>query len=121
MTITYSEHLRNVGIDARIAAIGPSPQLRIKDEAGTVLMTMKLPVSWMSKAAGGVAHKRGTWAAMAEKKGKPRSFEIADTTGNAHITGQIPGDMNLGDDEDRGLDIGHSVIIDSFDIAAGNW
>ena len=47
--IRYSEKLRNAGLDARVAAIGPSPTLHIRDASGSPLVTMTLPKKWMPR------------------------------------------------------------------------
>jgi hypothetical protein len=117
MTLRYSETLRNAGVDARIAAIGEKPTLEAFDKEGTRLAVIHLPDEWMSKAAGGIANKRGIWTGTAEAKGRVARFEIRDASGAAHMEGSIPEDMTF---DNPDLVKGQSVMVGHFVIAAGN-
>lgn len=118
MTLRYSEKLRNAGLDARIAAIGAAPTLRILGAGDRALLAqIKLPDVWMSKAENGSAHKLGNWATLALHKGEAKSFQICDAKGNVHMIGQIPLDMTLADPN---IEPNQSVVVGSFDLFAGN-
>lgn len=118
MTLRYSEKLRNGGLHARIAAIGPSPTLHLFDASGKQLALIRLPKEWMGKPEGGIARKRGVWSGVAEAKGKPARFDIRDAEGETHITGAIPGEMTI--DKPADLEAGSPVVIGNFTLAAGN-
>jgi hypothetical protein len=115
--VRYSEKLRNVGLDARIEAIGPSPTLEVFDEKGTRLAMFSLPERWMSKAAGGIVRKIGVWSSTAEAKGRAARFEIRDASGDAHMEGSIPEDMTF---DNPVLAKGQPTTVGHFLIAAGN-
>lgn len=117
MSLRYSEQIRNAGLDARIAAIGDSAQLRIFGAGKKLLVTIPLPKPWMTKAEKGLVHKKGTWQALAEQKGEATSFCICDGAGTAHMTGEIPVDMTL---DNPNVEKGQSVMVGTFVIAAGN-
>ena len=117
MTLRYNEKLRNAGLDARIAAIGPAPDLHIfGDGEKTPLVTMTLPKEWMTKASGGIAQKKGLWVGIASKSGKAQSFQLCNSEGEC-VSGKIPFDMKL--DEDA-IEKGQGVMVGTFAIAAGN-
>lgn len=117
MTLRYSEDVRNAGLDARVAAVGPSPTLRMFAESGTRLANIKLPAQWMSKAANGIIHKQGNWSGFAEAEGEAKRFEICGADGKPHWSGAIPTDMTL---DNPDLKKGQSVMVGVFVIAAGN-
>lgn len=113
----YSEKLRNAGLDARIAALGPNPTLQLFDSGGKRLAQIALPNGWMSKAEGGVARKRGVWSAVAENKGEATRFAIHDAADDAHMSGNIRDEMTI--DNPR-LEKGQSVVVGQFVLTAGN-
>lgn len=125
MTLRYSEKLRNAGLDARIAAIGPSPRLHIFGTGAKPLVVMLLPKDWMLKAANGMARKTGAWVGIAEQGGKAQRFEICDSSGERCVSGDIAdtknsdaiGDMTL---NNTSIENGQSVMVGAFVIAAGN-
>lgn len=118
MTLRYSEQARNAGLDARIAAIGPSPTLRVFGaDLKAPLAEFKLPHVWVSKATGGVIRKLGVWSGMATLAGEPKAFSISDAKGTAHMAGRIPDDMTV---SPTSLDVGHMVDVETFIIEAGN-
>lgn len=114
--IRYSEKLRNAGLDARVAAIGPSPTLHIRDASGSPLVTMTLPKEWMTPAANGACQKAGQWTGTAGRQGEAASFCIADLEGD-HITGDIPGHMTL---DNPSIKRGQAVVVGRFILTAGN-
>jgi len=124
MAFRYSTELRNVGLDARIKAIGPKPVLKIyagaqamggRDPQGE-LVSITLPDVWMSKADDGVASSQGPWSGKATADGKAKSFRIyAGKT--CHVEGSIPEDMKL---DNPNLAKGQLVTVEDFTIRAGN-
>ncbi len=118
MTLRYSDKVRNAGIDARIAAIGPAPMLHITGADGERLASMTLPHEWMGAAHGGMARKRGSWSGAAARSGKAAAFEIRDQSdAEAHVSGKIPEDMTV---DNPSFEKGQSVVVGSFVLAAGN-
>lgn len=117
MTLRYSEKLRNAGLDARIAAIGPNASLRLFGGSAEPLVIIKLPSPWMAKAEKGVARKTGNWAGLAQGRGEATSFQICDQAGGAQMIGRIPLDMTL---DDPNIEINHSVVVGSFMMVSGN-
>jgi len=115
MTLCYSEKVRNAGLDARVAAIGPAPTLHLCGADGEALATLNLPRVWMTKAANGVVQKAGDWNGRAHRSGKVTSFRF-EADGN-HINGVVPDDMTLDNPQ---LEKGQAVGIDRFIISAGN-
>lgn len=116
MALRYSDKVRNAALDARIAAIGPSPMLHLRDASGEPLATLRLPKVWMSKAQDGMVQKVNDWAGSAHKPGRAASFCIAGSDGD-HITGDIPGDMKI---DNPNFEAGQNVSVGRFIIAAGN-
>lgn len=125
MSFRYSMELRNVGVDARIAAIGPSPILRIysigqqigKQTSGE-LVSISLPEKWMSQAEDGVSSNLGEWRGQATGGGKARSFRIYDSGGKTcHIEGAIPDEMKL---DNPSIAPGQRVTVEAFTIKSGN-
>lgn len=121
----YSEELRNAGLDARIALLGPGSVLKIFGEAleefdgkePEALLSIKLPDPWMSKASNGTISKRGVWAAKASGTGKAKSFRICDAKGRPHMQGEVPKDMTLDNDD---IKKGQTAGVQVFVIASGN-
>jgi|ERR1019366_6603271 hypothetical protein len=126
MALRYSLEVRNAGVDARIAAIGASPILKIYSTAQKMragddegeLVAIKLPATWMSKAEDGASHDVGKWNGKATGKGESKSFRIygADEA-DCHIEGSIPEEMELNNPH---LAPGQSVTVESFVIKSGN-
>lgn len=119
MAFRYSTELRNAGLDARIAAIGPSPVLKIFAGGlphGTELVSIPLPKQWMSKAEDGVATSTEEWQSKASGDGKAKSFRIY-SGGVCHIEGAIPDDMKL---DNTNIATGQTVTISAFTIRSGN-
>jgi hypothetical protein len=127
MAPVYSDELRNAGIDARIALIGPSAQLCIFDDAcpknteapdpETLLARFALPRVWMEKAEQGTATKKGTWSTKAVADGRARCFRLYDAKGKCHIQGRVPSEMTL---DNPLLVEKQNVSVELFAIQAGN-
>jgi hypothetical protein len=127
MTLRYSDAIRDAGLDARVAAIGPSPHLKIFAEKepeeisladpGEPLITFVLPKSWMKKASNGIAMNSGLWPGTATSDGKAKSFRLCDAAGNVHMQGAIPEDLKLDNDNIRK---GQEAAVRVFVLAAGN-
>jgi hypothetical protein len=114
MSLQFSTELRNAKLDAIETYVGESPILKILTgarptyttsiDAGTVLVTMILPVDWMSAASGGTKSKSGSWKDLsADATGVAGHFRIfkADGTtcvmqGTVTATGN-GGDMTMAD------------------------
>jgi hypothetical protein len=116
MTLRYSETVRNAGLDGRIAAMGPSPWLHIYDASGEILVSLKLPQVWMTKAKNGVTEKTGDWNGVASRSGQAKSFRFVGS-GGAHIEGAIPQDMTV---DNAKLEKGQHVSVGHYIISAGN-
>jgi hypothetical protein len=116
MTLRYSDDVRNAGLDARVAAIGPSPTLRICGSKKTIV-EISLPKEWMGTAKNGITRKQGLWAALSDQKGTATRFEICDRAGNTCISGDIPTDMVL---DKPDIEVGQSVMVGVFVLVAGN-
>lgn len=127
MGAVYSVELRNAGIDARVALIGPSPQLRIFGEAcpktidapdpETLLARFVLPRVWMEKAEGGAAGSKGSWSTTALADGRAKCFRICDAKGKCHIQGRVPGEMAL---DNAVLVEKQNVSVSMFSFQSGN-
>ena len=125
MAFRYSVEVRNAGLDARIAAIGPSPLLKIfaddqaiDGEPKALLVSLQLPRTWMGKAEDGAASNVGEWRGLAEADGKAKSFRIYDAKGKTcHIEGAIPADLKL---DNANLAVDQGVTIVGFTIRSGN-
>ena len=85
MAFRYSLEVRNAGLDARIAAVGPAPVLNLYD-GKTVLVAIKLPDIWMTKAENGVVKSVGRWTARAIGKGVANRFRF---DGHGWIEGHL--------------------------------
>lgn len=133
MTIQYSVAVRNAKLEAIESTIGVSAQLKLfsgtlgancaaADPAG-LLVTVTLPVDWMSNAAVGVKTKLGSWAAVASASGTAACFRLYDSTGvvcgmQGNVTGTgLGGDLTL---DNTIIVIGQNVTIGTFSITAGN-
>jgi hypothetical protein len=127
MTFRYSEAVRNAGLDARIAVIGPSPRLCIfAEEApeelgnadpGQPLVTIVLPAQWMTGATNGVTTNKGIWAGKGEASGKAASFRIYSADNTCQIQGDIPGDLKL---DNINIAENQNVAVRVFAISSGN-
>lgn len=97
----YSDTVRDAGLDAKFAAIGASPLLKIRTgampancaaaDSGTVLANMGLPATWMDAASGGVIEKTGIWQDLnADASGVAAHFRIYDPSGTTcHLQGTV--------------------------------
>jgi hypothetical protein len=114
----YAMDVRNAGLDARAATIGPNAILKIFDGAkpgscadadvGTVLSTIQLPNTWMNPAANGSKSKAGTWQDnAADASGAPKYFRIYKADG---VTCGIQGTCGLA---------AADMILDSIQFTAG--
>jgi hypothetical protein len=125
MALRYSVDVRNAGLDARVAAIGPAPVLKIYGEAAKLggarskpLVIIQLPAKWMAKAEDGVAAKIGEWTGIPKVKGQAKSFCLYNKGQNiCHIEGSIPDNLKL---EHPHLAPGVAVTVEEFTIKAGN-
>lgn len=125
MAFRYSVELRNAGLDARIAAVGPSPILKIYSsgqqvgkQASGELVSIQLEDGWMSKAEDGVASNTSDWKGAATGDGKAKSFRIYDKSGKTcHIEGAIPEEMKL---DNPNLAVGQTVTVSAFAIKSAN-
>lgn len=117
MTLRYSVELRNAALNARIAAIGPAPILKIYD-GETELVAMKLPNRWMTKAEDGAIKLAGRWQGRPHRPGKADAFCIYSRDGKrCCIEGDIPAEMEL-DNPHLAPDL--SFTVDNFIIKTGN-
>lgn len=125
----YSIEVRNAGLDARIAAIGPSPVLKMfsgaepqgcsAPDSNGLLCSITLPETWMTKARNGVATKSGEWVGKASGRGAVASFRIygGDV---CHMQGSVRergGDMTI---ENEKIVAGQVVKVNAFTLRAGN-
>ena len=125
MTFRYSAELRNAGLDARIAAVGPGAVLKIFSSAqGAVgrqysgeLIAIKLPKAWMHRAEDGSVTANGLWQGTASADGKAKSFAICGGDGTPHIEGSIPDEMTL---DNINIATGQTVTVSAFVIRSGN-
>ncbi len=125
MAFRYSTECRNAGLDARIAAIGPRPLLKIYSSAQSLaddpegeLVSFQLPADWMGKAKDGVVKSLGEWKAKAIADGEAKSFRIYNRTGDTcHIEGVIPDEMKL---DNVNIAIEQTVTVAEFTIRSGN-
>jgi hypothetical protein len=116
MSLSYSVDLRNAGLDARIAAIGPNATLRICS-ADTDLVSIRLGKDWMAPAKNGVLSNSRSWSGHAKAEGKAKTFCICNSEGWPCISGNIPEDMKL---DNVNLAPGQEVTVSSFTIRSGN-
>lgn len=124
MAFRYSVELRNAGLDARIAAVGPDPVCKLYSSGqstGSIakgeLAAIPLPKDWMTKADDGVVTNNGEWHGVAKAEGKAKSYRICDKAGTCHIEGAIPEDMKL---DNPHLAPGQKVTVEVFTIRSGN-
>lgn len=125
MTFRYSVELRNAGLDARMAAVGPSPVLKIYSSGPQIgkqatgeLISIQLEDGWMSKADDGVSSNTGDWRGTATGDGKAKSFRIYDKSGRTcHIEGAIPDDLKL---DNPNIATGQTVTVTAFTVRSGN-
>ena len=127
MTYQYSVAVRNAALDAREAAIGVSPILKLfsgvepancaaADPAG-LLATINLPSDWMAAASAGVKAKAGVWSGVGSAAGIVASWRIYDSGLVAcHIQGNIA-DMIF---DNTNITNGQTVTINTFQWTAGN-
>jgi hypothetical protein len=133
MSIQLSVAVRNAELDSIQTVVGTSPLLEFitgakpancaASEAGTVLATLTLPVTWMAAASGGSKALSGTWSTTAGAAGTVGHFRLYDSTGSVcHMQGTVTitgggGDMTL---DNPILAVGQNVIVTAFTLPAGN-
>lgn len=125
MAFRYSTECRNAGLDARIAAIGPRPLLKIYSSAQSLapnpegeLVSFQLGPEWMGKAKDGVVKSLGEWKGKAIADGEAKSFRIYDRSGDTcHIEGAIPDEMKL---DNKNIAVDQTVTVQEFTIRSGN-
>ena len=131
MSLQYEVEVRNAGLDAKFAAIGASPVLKIRSgaapascadaDAGDVLATLNLPAVWMGSASGGAISKSGLWETLAaDQSGTAGHFRIEDSGGDCRLQGTVgesAADMIV-----TTVDIiaGQSVLVTGFTIRDNN-
>lgn len=128
----YSVAVRNAGLDARIAAIGPSPILKIRSgavpancaaaDSGIVLATLSLPATWMAAASGGSISKSGTWQDLtADATGVAAHFRIYDSGGTiCGIQGTVGASSANMIVSSTNLVMGQPFVVDTFTLRDNN-
>jgi hypothetical protein len=128
----YSVTLRNAQLATIAATIGPSPTLEICSgakpancaaaDSGTVLATLVLPVNWMDDPVAAVVGKAGTWQDLAaDDAGVAGHFRIKQGA-----TCHMQGSCGLAEDspdmvlDNVNVNVGALVVVQAFNIAAGN-
>lgn len=134
MTIQYAVDVRNARLDAVESVTGVSAKIKLfsgtlgancaaADPTG-LLVTITLPVDWMSAAAVGVKVKLGTWSDTAIASGTAVSFRLYESTGaTCKIQGNVTatgggGDLTLS--ATAVIVAGQSVTVSTFSLTAGN-
>lgn len=106
MALQYSVDVRDAGLNARFAKIGPYAVVRVwsgpkpkncaAPDSGELLASINLPRSWMAPAADGRIRKSGEWKDIsAALTGKPGHFRIYSAGGQCHLQGEIGEEMAL--------------------------
>lgn len=128
----YSVAVRNAGLDARVAAIGPSPILKIRSgavpancaaaDSGIVLATLSLPATWMAAASGGSISKSGTWQDLtADATGVASHFRIYDSGGTiCGIQGTVGASSANMIVSSTNLVMGQPFVVDTFTLRDNN-
>lgn len=129
----YSTDVRDAQNDAAVARIGASPTLEIRagaapanckaPDAGVVLASGSLPVTWMQPSRDGTAQMAGPWevrGAMDAGTGKAGGhFRIRSADGVCHMQGSFGKGGEMVPDRDL-IAIGQRVVIQAFSITRGN-
>ena len=131
MALQYSVAANNAQLDAVETATGASAKLRLYTGAapancaaaatGTLLIEIALPSDWMNAASGTTKTKLGTWTGTASAAGTAGYFRVVD---NAGTTTHIQGTCGIGSGDlaltNTNLQVGQSIVIDSFTLNAAN-
>lgn len=134
MTLQYSVPVRNARLDAIETAIGANAIMKLRSgappascataDAGTQIAEIALGSDWMTAAAAGVKSKSGTWEDIAADAGGTLGhFRVYASDGTTcHMQGTITisgggGDMTV---DNVTVNLGQNIIVNSFDITAGN-
>lgn len=128
----YSVGVRDAGLNAKIAAVGPDAILKIWSgpkpancvaaDSGVALAVVALPTTWMAAASLGSITKTGTWEDIAaDATGTAGHFRIYDSgetfcgiQGSVGLSGT---DMVV---DDVNLTIGQPFVVTSFTIIDNN-
>lgn len=133
MGLNYSVALRNAQLDQIETTIGSAPVLRFysgpppaltSDPAsGTLIVSMTLPTDWMAAAVNGTKSKSGSWAGTTGPGGTMGWFGLWDSgILTRHMQGLV-GDIGSGADVEfttATLDPGQSIVINTWEMSAGN-
>lgn len=124
----YSESVRNAGLDARIAVIGPSPMLELRagvaparltsTPKGDLLATGQAPEDWMQPANAGMKSMRGLWEMKGIARGMASYLRVLDASGTVcHLLAEIPNDAEI----DSAFIVPQQIVnVTLFNLRAGN-
>lgn len=117
-------------VDSIATTVGASPQLIAwtgsppadcaAANAGTAVVIIVLPSTWLNAASSGAASKAGTWSANAVTTNTPGHWRLFNSAGSTcHLQGSAgvgSGDMPFS----AAPTSGQTVTIDTFTLTAGN-
>lgn len=127
MAFQKSVAIRTNELDQIESTIGVSAVLKVfsgaepancaaVDPAGP-LVSMTLPVDWMSNAAAGVKAKLGSWSGTATGAGTAASWRIYESTATTCGLQGNTTDMTF---DNTNIAVGQTVTVNTFSITAGN-